>query len=181
MKIWVITFILQKCLYYKKKSKTVNILLQWQSFNNCRLSGIPGIRQEVPRSELGRIQLVTTNPRTRRSFRESAERFCLDPPRCNPVYPYRTADGSCNNLFNPILGKAFTPQSRILPNAYDNCKSDCSQKFNSNLKNSLKKAHSLWKHQKIVLVKCVFLPSYFPCPQSCRSSRWILLFERPIF
>lgn len=179
--IFVWNFHFTKMFALLKKSKTVDILLQWQSFINCRLQGIRNIRQEVPRSELGRIQLVTTNPRTRRTFKETAEPFCLHPPRCNPVYPYRTADGSCNNLFNPILGKAFTPQSRILPNAYDNCKSDCSQKFNSNLKNSLKKAHSLWKHQKIVLVKCVFLPSYFPCPQSCRSSRWILLFERPIF
>lgn len=101
--------------------------------------------------------MVVSDPVISQSFQRAMSPVCYEIPVCNPQDPYRTADGSCNNLFNPILGKAFTPQSRILPNAYDNCKSDCSQKFNSNLKNSLKKAHSLWKHQKIVLVKCVFL------------------------
>ncbi|GMT14395.1 hypothetical protein PFISCL1PPCAC_5692, partial [Pristionchus fissidentatus] len=32
---------------------------------------------------------------------------------------YRTFDGSCNNLQNPLLGAAFTPFSRLLPAQYD--------------------------------------------------------------
>ncbi|GMR36562.1 hypothetical protein PMAYCL1PPCAC_06757, partial [Pristionchus mayeri] len=32
---------------------------------------------------------------------------------------YRTLDGSCNNLQNPLLGAAFTPYSRLLPAQYD--------------------------------------------------------------
>ncbi|KAK3577764.1 hypothetical protein CHS0354_003769 [Potamilus streckersoni] len=39
---------------------------------------------------------------------------------CNAESPYRTPDGSCNNLDNPTWGKCFEPQRRILPAAYDN-------------------------------------------------------------
>lgn len=38
---------------------------------------------------------------------------------CDPYSPYRTMDGTCNNLANPELGKSFKPQNRFLPAEYD--------------------------------------------------------------
>ena len=46
------------------------------------------------------------------------ENMCPDEPNCNPEDKYRTTDGSCNNLKNPLFGKSFTPLQRILPNDY---------------------------------------------------------------
>jgi len=38
---------------------------------------------------------------------------------CKPDYPYRSQDGSCNNLENPWWGKTETPYKRLLPAEYD--------------------------------------------------------------
>lgn len=44
----------------------------------------------------------------------------LDRCKDNPKYcPYRTADGSNNNLDNPTWGKSDEPHRRCLNNAYD--------------------------------------------------------------
>ena len=40
-------------------------------------------------------------------------------PECDPDTPYRTIQGECNNLEQPLLGKSFTPLSRVLDNAFD--------------------------------------------------------------
>ena len=40
-------------------------------------------------------------------------------PRCDPGAKYRKADGSCNNLQNPIWGKTGTPLQRFLSPWYD--------------------------------------------------------------
>ena len=37
---------------------------------------------------------------------------------CNPNYKYRSHDGSCNNLLNPLYGRSNTPYKRMLPPAY---------------------------------------------------------------
>lgn len=66
-----------------------------------------------------RAQLVTSDAGLTASFRRAVSPFCYEIPFCNSRDPYRTADGSCNNLYNPLLGKSFTPQSRILQNAYN--------------------------------------------------------------
>ena len=46
------------------------------------------------------------------------EQFCLPMPRCNPKERYRSIDGSCNNLENPLWGKSNTQYNRILPPSY---------------------------------------------------------------
>lgn len=38
---------------------------------------------------------------------------------CNPSYPYRTANGSCNNLQYPWWGESESPYKRLLPPDYD--------------------------------------------------------------
>ena len=38
---------------------------------------------------------------------------------CDPTYPYRSFDGSCNNLDYPWWGAWNTPYKRILRPAYD--------------------------------------------------------------
>ena len=41
---------------------------------------------------------------------------------CDRNSPWRTADGSCNNLDNPTWGMSDLPQRRLLPAAYDDGK-----------------------------------------------------------
>jgi len=38
--------------------------------------------------------------------------------RCNVDQKYRSWDGSCNNLADPIRGRSFTPLARYLPPQY---------------------------------------------------------------
>lgn len=38
---------------------------------------------------------------------------------CDEDDPYRSADGSCNNLDYPEWGKSFTPQERFVPAHYE--------------------------------------------------------------
>ena len=44
---------------------------------------------------------------------------CPRIPRCNSGAKYRTIDGTCNNLQNPLFGATNTPLQRILPPKYD--------------------------------------------------------------
>ncbi|KAL5017897.1 hypothetical protein ScPMuIL_003619 [Solemya velum] len=43
----------------------------------------------------------------------------MDVPACDRSYPYRSADGSCNNFNHPTWGMAMTPEPRLLAPAYD--------------------------------------------------------------
>ncbi|ROT70001.1 hypothetical protein C7M84_011747 [Penaeus vannamei] len=40
-------------------------------------------------------------------------------PSCSPAFPYRSVDGSCNNLANPKWGAAMIPFRRFLDPAYE--------------------------------------------------------------
>ena len=44
---------------------------------------------------------------------------CPRPAECDPSTPYRTPDGTCNNLGNPKIGMANLPLRRLIPNRYD--------------------------------------------------------------
>ncbi|XP_033741727.1 chorion peroxidase-like [Pecten maximus] len=52
-------------------------------------------------------------------FLNQVNRSCpFTNPQCNSRSKYRTIDGSCNNLENPLWGRASTPYERFLPPAY---------------------------------------------------------------
>ena len=44
--------------------------------------------------------------------------MCPKGPACDPAYPYRSYDASCNNLENPLWGASNTPFQRTLLPAY---------------------------------------------------------------
>jgi len=43
---------------------------------------------------------------------------CFPKPDCDAKYRYRTMDGSCNNLENPVWGQANTVNIRIIQANY---------------------------------------------------------------
>ena len=51
-------------------------------------------------------------------YRLKKDGKCPVDATCNQEDKFRSLDGSCNNLKNPMFGKVFTPVQRILPNAY---------------------------------------------------------------
>ncbi len=46
------------------------------------------------------------------------EDSCPKPPQCNAYHPYRSYDGTCNNLEMPLWGQSNTPFQRTLLPAY---------------------------------------------------------------
>lgn len=69
---------------------------------------------------VGSVQRAVSDPEILESFEKAFEPFCYEMPVCDFSNPYRRTDGQCNNPINPLLGSSFTPQQRVLPNAYDN-------------------------------------------------------------
>lgn len=67
------------------------------------------------------LRRLTNDLQFQRLFRKfSIENgVCPMPPICDKHNPYRTADGSCNNLYSPLLGRALVAQTRLVENAYD--------------------------------------------------------------
>lgn len=43
---------------------------------------------------------------------------CFPKPKCDPILPFRTIDGGCNNLNFPVWGQANTASSRIIEANY---------------------------------------------------------------
>ncbi|XP_062573136.1 peroxidase-like protein [Saccostrea cucullata] len=66
------------------------------------------------------FQRAVSDPEVTASFQRAFDPFCFERPVCDVSEPYRRTDGQCNNLIDPILGAAQTPQQRVLPAAYDN-------------------------------------------------------------
>ena len=76
---------------------------------------------------LGFLSNMTSSPVPKINNRIRAdERFPTPQPGtcpwpkydCQRNWKYRSFDGSCNNLENPLLGRAFTPFKRLLPPQY---------------------------------------------------------------
>jgi peroxidase len=64
---------------------------------------------------------ATNNPEGYENYKIPAK-YCPKPYShypCNPDYPYRSFDGSCNNLERPYYGAAFTPYKRLHKSEYD--------------------------------------------------------------
>lgn len=57
---------------------------------------------------------------------------CGTPPAGCPKNRYRSFDGSCNNLRNPVLGTPNTPYNRLLPARYGDGK--CNLNINTSFK-----------------------------------------------
>lgn len=49
---------------------------------------------------------------------DPSQQGCGTPPAFCPKSQYRSYDGSCNNLRNPVLGTPNTPYNRLLPPKY---------------------------------------------------------------
>jgi len=43
---------------------------------------------------------------------------CFPIPECDPISPFRTIDGRCNNLNFPVWGQANTSSTRIIEANY---------------------------------------------------------------
>ncbi|XP_069134338.1 chorion peroxidase-like [Argopecten irradians] len=66
------------------------------------------------------LHLLRADPAVNLEWRRQIAPHCNLPLiRCNPTAPYRTIDGTCNNLQNPTWGASMKPQLRYLPPAYD--------------------------------------------------------------
>lgn len=78
---------------------------------------------EVGGFAAGGLQRAVSDPQIQASFQRAFEPYCFAMPLCDFRDPYRRTDGQCNNPINPLLGSSFTPQQRVVPNAYDDCKS----------------------------------------------------------
>ncbi|XP_060069525.1 chorion peroxidase-like [Ylistrum balloti] len=77
-----------------------------------QLSDSVGISAEdILKSEQWRDSLGTE---FRKYCNEKASHF-----HCDPLSPYRTIDGSCNNIGHPAWGMTGMPQKRFLPATYD--------------------------------------------------------------
>lgn len=72
-----------------------------------------GISSEFSKAHVGLPDLPTLPPRLQCPFERSKW------PACDPQSKYRTLDGSCNNLNNPLWGKSFTPFERFISPAYN--------------------------------------------------------------
>ena len=54
------------------------------------------------------------------TFEVGIETHCpVENVKCNPRLPIRSADGTCNNLQQPLWGSVHRPYSRLVPPAYE--------------------------------------------------------------
>ncbi|XP_069975779.1 salivary peroxidase/catechol oxidase isoform X2 [Penaeus vannamei] len=82
-------------------------------------------RNRIPpsqvRSALASQSAGITLEECQRRVEQVAECDLVEPPTpsCSPTFPYRSIDGSCNNLANPKWGAAMIPFRRFLDPAYE--------------------------------------------------------------
>ncbi|XP_063411220.1 peroxidase-like [Mytilus trossulus] len=63
------------------------------------------VLEQIPKSVLNKIKTQTRCP--------------FGAVQCDPTNKYRTPDGSCNNVANPLWGKSHTPFERFIPSFYE--------------------------------------------------------------
>ncbi|KAK3852342.1 hypothetical protein Pcinc_041064 [Petrolisthes cinctipes] len=126
----------QKQVELEAVLKEKNILLPVRSpayTHHGRFRGTTATTNSLTRTKLGYIQDYTTRALVNRLGLESAatksdlQFVDMADPRCvqkttnltcNPNAPFRTADGTCNNIDNPTWGASFTPFRRVAPHNY---------------------------------------------------------------
>jgi len=83
--------------------------------------------QSLLHARLGKsIEALRENSQFDASWSALASRYCQPrAPTCDPLAPYRTMDGTCNNLLHPVWGMANRGQARYLPPAYADGKFFC--------------------------------------------------------
>ena len=113
------TFLSKRCVV---KNTTVHFCNRtWIPFARLTIFGL--ICSPEIGGPVAGFQRAVSDPQILQSFGEAFQPYCYAMPMCDFSDPYRRTDGQCNNPINPLLGSSFTPQQRVLPNAYDNCKS----------------------------------------------------------
>nr|XP_022327763.1 peroxidase-like protein [Crassostrea virginica] len=68
---------------------------------------------------VGDVRSMLNDPAHQAMVRRQFNPYCYEHPVCDQRQKYRSPCGACNNLEDPLLGKAFTPFRRIVPSAYD--------------------------------------------------------------
>lgn len=105
--------------FSQSNAPATNTLLSDRSARASQASRTIAANPEVGGFAAGGLQRAVSDQQIQQSFQRAFEPYCYEIPRCDFSDPYRRTDGQCNNLINPILGSSFTPQQRVLPNAYD--------------------------------------------------------------
>ena len=76
--------------------------------------------EELAKELLHRTGSLLTKQEIAKIYQESTCGSFLQPPDCSSVdQQHRTADGTCNNLQNPLFGAAVTPLRRIIAPEYE--------------------------------------------------------------
>lgn len=105
--------------FSQSNAPATNTLLSDRSARASQASRTIAANPEVGGFAAGGLQRAVSDPQIQESFQRAFEPYCFAMPPCDFSDPYRRTDGQCNNPINPLLGSSFTPQQRVLPNAYD--------------------------------------------------------------
>ena len=82
---------------------------------------------------------------------------------CNMTSPYRTIDGSCNNLNNPLWGRSNRPHRRFLKSVYMDGKTGPIKKLCLVFQVFGKKYKFMHFERRYALHKITFFPENYMC------------------
>ncbi|OWF41499.1 Peroxidase-like protein [Mizuhopecten yessoensis] len=92
-----------------------------QSDKNAALS-LSALRRFNDLSNSTGPEMITTSEELLDTWRSQITSQCIPSPtsmNCNMLERYRSADGTCNNIHNPLSGSSFRPHRRLLPPDYE--------------------------------------------------------------